>query len=165
MPNGFVTVTLGDAWVFPMEKAGARFAFLITGLGDKGCKVEDVVTLPDAAHANAWFQCRRRRNPDREGFACASKAGHKQIVVLVDGGRRQNSNALPDDVGKVICQQPETGDFDFSSLPFTGSVATAYGRDREAVEGGSHKLSTRGREPSVCRAKSRIINFPVNGGG
>ena len=106
VPNGFVTVTLGDAWVFPMEKSGARFAFLITGLGDKGCKVEDVVALPDAAHANAWFQCHARETLT-EGFGLRL-SGHKEIVGwwTVDAGKLKR---LPDD-GKVICQQPETGD-------------------------------------------------------
>jgi hypothetical protein len=106
-PKGFVTVTLGnDGWIFPMEKGGARFAFLITGLGDNACKTADVVALPDAAHANAWFQCHARETLT-EGFGLRL-SGHKDIVGwwTVDAGKLKR---LPDD-GKVICQQPETGD-------------------------------------------------------
>jgi hypothetical protein len=106
-PKGFLTVTLGnDGWIFPMDKQGARFAFLITGLGDQACKVSDVVALPDAKHADAWFQC-HEREAMVEGFGMRL-SGHKEIVGwwIVDHGKIK---AMPDTKG-VICQQPETGD-------------------------------------------------------
>ena len=60
----------------------------------------------DAAHANAWFQCHARETLT-EGFGLRL-SGHKQIVGwwTADAGKLKR---LPDD-GKVICQQPETGD-------------------------------------------------------
>lgn len=107
VPNGFVSMTIGaNEWVFPMEKSGARFAFLITGLGEQACKVQDVVALPDAAHANAWFQCHARETMT-EGFGLRL-SGHKGVVGwwTSEVGKLKR---LPDD-GKVICQQPESGD-------------------------------------------------------
>ena len=106
VPKGFVTVTLGDGWVFPMEKGDARFAFLVTGLGESGCKVDDVVALPDKAHANAWLQC-HERDAMIEGFGMRL-AGRKDIVGwwTIDHGKLKKMT----ETKGVLCQEPETGD-------------------------------------------------------
>ncbi|MGH6870201.1 MAG: hypothetical protein ACREHE_01735 [Rhizomicrobium sp.] len=107
-PRGFLTVTLGnDGWVFPMEKQGARFAFLIIGLGDQACRIADVAVLPDAKHANAWLQC-HERDALVEGVGMRL-SGRREIVGWWTAAHGKLTRMPAPKPGALICQEPETG--------------------------------------------------------
>jgi hypothetical protein len=107
VPKGALPVILKDGVIRPMEKGGARFAFLTT-MGDDAatCRIADVVALPDARHADAFFQC-HERDALVEGFGLRL-SGHKEIVgwwTIANGKLKQMT-----DTKGVICLEPETGD-------------------------------------------------------
>jgi hypothetical protein len=109
VPKGFLSVLLNGDAVAPMEKGGARFAFLIEGQASPSCKIADVVALPDAAHANAFLAC-SIADMDSYGFGMRL-AGHKDVVgywTVMDGRlMRQPIGVLG---GNMHCQEPESGE-------------------------------------------------------
>jgi uncharacterized protein YecT (DUF1311 family) len=108
-PKGFLNVLLNGDVVVPLEKGGARFAFLIAGQASPSCKIADVVALPDAAHADAFLAC-SIADMDSTGFGMRL-AGHKEVVgywTVADGKlMRQPVGVLG---GNMRCQEPESGE-------------------------------------------------------
>jgi uncharacterized protein YecT (DUF1311 family) len=108
-PKGFLNVLLNGDVVLPMEKGGARFAFLIAGQASQACKIIDVVALPDAAHADSFLAC-SIVDMDSYGFGMRL-AGHKEVVgywTVMDGRlMRQPIGVLG---GNMHCQEPESGE-------------------------------------------------------
>ncbi|HXM00587.1 MAG TPA: hypothetical protein VN932_11700 [Rhizomicrobium sp.] len=108
-PKGFLSVLLNGDVVLPLEKGGARFAFLIEGQASPSCKIADVVALPDAAHADAFLAC-SIADMDSYGFGMRL-AGHKDVVgywTVMDGRlMRQPIGVLG---GNMHCQEPENGE-------------------------------------------------------
>jgi len=110
-PKGFANIVVTPGFVTPLEKGGARFAFLIIYKDEvsKSCTIADVVALPDAKHANAFLQC-DTQGPDSYGFGMRL-AGHSAVVGYwtLDAAtgklvRRSAAGA------KILCHEPESGD-------------------------------------------------------
>jgi uncharacterized protein YecT (DUF1311 family) len=108
-PKGFLSVLLNGDVVVPLEKGGARFAFLIEGQASQSCKTADVVALPDAAHADVFLAC-SIADMDSTGFGMRL-SGHKEVVgywtVANSKLMRQPVGVLG---GNMHCQEPESGE-------------------------------------------------------
>jgi len=112
-PKGFlVIVGPGGFFAEPLEKNGARFAFLVQVADASGaCTIRDVAALPASGKANAWLQC----SIEDIGMGPGMRLAGKNDVVAfwtIDAEKsalqRQPVNVLGQ--GTIRCRQPESGE-------------------------------------------------------
>ena len=77
--KGFAQVVTRGGTVRPMMRDQTRFAFLTTGSGD-GCRISDVVVLPDPGTANVFEQCDASGSGSPDGIAMR-QLGEKKLIA------------------------------------------------------------------------------------
>jgi len=112
-PKGFLLI-VGPSGFFvePLEKNGARFAFLVqVADGSGACTIRDVAALPAPDKANTYLQC----HIDDVGVGPGMRLTGKGDVVAfwtIDVDKRALQRQPVDVLGQqtIHCQQPESGD-------------------------------------------------------
>ncbi|HTA65283.1 MAG TPA: hypothetical protein VK753_07255 [Xanthomonadaceae bacterium] len=114
--KGFMPVIAAGASVRPMMRDQSRFAFLTTDTDDGGCRISDVVVLPDPGTANAFLQCDSPIPDDaaRTGVGMRLVGDRKVVAYWAIDTEHHVLERLPLGVlgveNSMHCREPETGE-------------------------------------------------------
>ena len=111
-PAGFIPIGVRDGYIVGGQRAGARFAFLLSvPNGDIArCRIADVVALPTRAQADAFFSC---HSDDGSTTGVGMRRVHPSDLVAywsVERSRFVRQPVHVIGVDSFTCHQPESGE-------------------------------------------------------
>ena len=107
--KGFPQVVARGDTVLPMMRDQSRFAFLTTGSGS-GCRISDIVVLPDPETANVFEQCDASGSGSPDSIAMRL-IGENRLVAYwsIDPQAHRFVRKPPGSREKLHCHEPDVG--------------------------------------------------------